>query len=237
MEDTNCRNCGEANTKKFCPNCGEQRFKRIRMKDIIGDFLSNLIAVEGPVLRTIKDLTIRPGKMIKDYLNGKRKIYYKPFQYYLLATTVYFIFFFIWGDEMLAMFSVIGADANSFGTADEIKTFQQEISEFQSKNMRLFTFFQIPIYGWLIWLFFRRKSGHSLTETFVVSLYILAQMLVFGIISTFFAIINPKLTFIVSIVFSLLYFPWVLIELYSENKFITILKSWAIIALSFILFG
>ena len=237
MDHPKCRNCGTPNTQNFCSNCGEQRYKRIVMKDVVGDFLSNLLAVEGPILKTAKDLTIRPGKMINDYLKGKRKEYYKPFQYYLLATTVYFIFFFIWGDEMLAMFSVMGADANTYGTADEIKTFQQKISTFQSDNMQLLTFLQIPIYAWLIWLFFKRKSGHSFTETLVASLYILGQMLMFGIISTLFAYINPKLTFIVSIVFTLLYLPWVLMEIYQENKFITLLKSWGIIALSFIIFG
>ena len=237
MDNQTCRNCGESNINNFCSNCGEQQYKRIVMKDVVGDFLSNLLAVEGPILKTIKDLTIRPGKMINDYLSGKRKNYYKPFQYYLLATAVYFVFFFIWGDELLAVFSVMGAEANTYGTTEEIQIFQQKVSDFQSDNMRILNFLQIPIYAWLIWLFFKKKSGHSFTETLVASLYILAQMLMFGIISTFFAYINPKLTFIVSMVFTFLYLPWVLIGLYQENKFITILKTLTIIALSFIIFG
>ncbi len=237
MESTTCRNCGDSTIKKFCPSCGEQKYKRILMKDVLGDFLSNLLALEGPILRTIKDLTLRPGIMINDYLQGKRKVYYKPFQYYILATTVYFLFFYAWGDEILVMFSDIGADANTTGTAAQISTFQQEMNEFQSKNMRLFTFFQIPMYSWLIWLFFRRKSGHSFTETFVASLYILAQMLLFGIISTSFEFFHTGVSLVLNAIFMFIYLPWVLIQLYCEGVLKTILKSFTIIALVFILYG
>ena len=89
------------------------------MKDIVGDFISNLINIEGPILNTVKDLSIRPGKMIRDYLNGNRNKYYKPFQFYILATTVYFLFFYLLGDEILEMFKDIGTSYNT--TATELK--------------------------------------------------------------------------------------------------------------------
>jgi len=237
MENSTCRNCGESSTKKFCPNCGEQQYKRIVMKDVLGDLISNLFELEGPILRTIKDLTIRPGKMISDYLNGKRKEYYKPFQYYILATTVYFIFFYLWGDEMMAMFSDIGASANTYGTTEEIKAFKQEMEEFQGDNQQFFIFLQIPIYSWLIWLFFRKKSGHSYTETFVSSLYILAQTLFFGIIFSFFELIHTGSSIIVNTVFMLIYLPLVLKQLYNEPTLKTILKSIAIFVLAALIYG
>jgi hypothetical protein len=237
MDNQACCNCGELNTNNFCSNCGEQRYKRIVMKDVAGDFLSNLISLEGPILQTIKDLTIRPGKMINDYLNGKRKEYYKPFQYYILATTVYFIFFYIWGDEMMSMISDIGASANTYGTTEQINAFQQEMEKFQSENMKFFTFLQIPIYSFLIWLFFRKTSGHSYTESLVSSLYILAQGLFFGIVFTFFEFIRTGSSLIIDVVFMFIYLPWVLKQLYNESTLKTILKSTAIIALAFLLFG
>ena len=237
MDNQTCRNCGEINTNNFCSNCGEQQYKRIVMKDIVGDFLSNLISLEGPILQTIKDLTIRPGKMINAYLNGQRKEYYKPFQYYILATTVYFIFYYLWGDEIMAMISDIGASANTYGTAEEINEFQKEMQEFQSENQKFFTFLQIPVYSWLIWLFFRKKSGHSYTEALVSSLYILAQGLLFGIVFILFEFVHTGSSLIVGTVFMLFYLPWVLKQLYNESTFKTILKSLAIFALASIIYG
>jgi Protein of unknown function (DUF3667) len=237
MEKSTCRNCENPINNNFCSTCGEQQYRRIVMKDVIGDFLSNLLAVEGPILRTVKDLTIRPGKMINDYLNGNRKVYYKPFQYYILATTVYFIFFYMWGDEMMSMISDMGASANTYGTSKEINAFQVEMEKFQTENMKFFTFLQVPIYSWLIWLFFRKKSEHSFTETFVTSLYVLGQGLLFGIVFTFFEFVQTGLSFMISTVFMVIYLPWVFKQLYNESTFKTILKSTAIIALAFILFG
>ena len=237
MDNPNCRNCGEVNTHNFCSNCGEQQYKRITMKDVVSDFLSNLVTLEGPILNTLKDLTIRPGKMINDYLNGKRKGYYKPFQYYILAITTYFIFFYLWDEQMLAMLSDIGATANTYGAAEDIKTMQDEMNKFQSDNMKFFTFLQIPLYAWLIWLFFRKNSGHSYTEALVSSLYILAQALFFGIVFTFCELIWSGSSLILAAIFMVVYLPWVLNQLYNETVAKTIFKSIAVILLNFILFG
>ncbi|MCL4857243.1 MAG: DUF3667 domain-containing protein, partial [Flavobacteriales bacterium] len=124
MENNQCRNCGEITIKEYCSNCGEKKYKRINMKDVVGDFLSNLIAIENPILRTIIDLSLRPGIMIDNYLNGKRKIYYKPFQYYLLATTIYFLFFYLWGNELMSIFSDFGANTNTTASIEELNNFQ-----------------------------------------------------------------------------------------------------------------
>ncbi|MDG1477531.1 MAG: DUF3667 domain-containing protein [Vicingaceae bacterium] len=237
MDSLTCRNCGESITKNFCSNCGEQQYKRIEMKDMVGDFLSNVVTLEGPILQTVKDLTIRPGKMINAYVNGKRKGYYKPFQYYILASTVYFLFFYLWDNEIMTMISNIGADANTYATTEEITSLQKEMTEFQGKNMKFFTFLQIPIYSWLIWLFFKKKSGHSYTETLLASLYILSQTLFFGIVFTLFEFFSTGISIMLSGIFMFIYIPWTLKQLYNETMFKTILKSTAIIALAFALYG
>lgn len=237
MEKTNCPNCNHSIEENFCPNCGEKRFSRIEMKEVWSDFFSNLINIEGPILNTVKDLTLRPGKMINAYLSGKRRIYYRPFQFYILATTLYFIFFYLWGDDMLEMFMDIGADYNNRATSEQMNEFQQKVTAFQNENMRLFTFLQVPIYAWLIWLFFRKKSGHSFTETLVASLYIMAQALMFGIVATLFVFIHPSLFMIISSILLLLYLPWTLKQLYQETTSTTIFKSLAIILIATILYG
>lgn len=207
------------------------------MKEVWDDIISNLINIEGPILNTIIDLLIRPGKMIRDYLEGKRKNYYRPFQFYILATTLYFIFFYLWGNDMLEMFMDIGAGYNERATSEQMNEFQQKITNFQNENMRLFTFLQVPIYACLIWLFFRKKSGHSFIETLVTSLYIMAQALIIGIITTMFVAIHTSLPMILGALFLLIYLPWTLKQLYQQSLISTIFNSIAIIIIAFILYG
>ncbi len=237
METNICPNCGNQNIQNYCPNCGEEKYKRITLKDVIGDFVSNLFTLEGKVLKTVKDLSIRPGIMIANYLNGIRSVYYKPFQYYVLATTLYFIFFYLWGDGFLEMFSDMGAAHNNTVNAEQMESFKKQMAEFQKENMRLFTFMQVPIYAWLIWLFFRKKSKHSFTECLIVSLYIMAHALLIGIISTLLTPIDPSLTLIANTVFTFIYVPWTMAQLYKEKLLPTLLKSWLVIILSMITFG
>lgn len=232
-----CPNCGEQDIQNYCPNCGEERYKRIVLKEVVGDFISNIFTLEGKVLKTVKDLTIRPGIMISNYLNGIRKVYYKPFQYYVLATTLYFIFFYLWGDGFLEMFTELGETHNTTANAEQMEAFKKQISDFQKENMRLFTFLQVPIYAWLIWLFFGKKNKHSFTECIVISLYIMAHVLLVGILSTFLTPIHPSLTLIVNTVFTFVYIPLTLVQLYKGKIVPIILKSWLTIILSMIVFG
>jgi hypothetical protein len=43
------------------------------------------------VFFTLKDLSIRPGDALKEFLHGKRKIHFKPIAYLLTLSTVYFL--------------------------------------------------------------------------------------------------------------------------------------------------
>lgn len=175
--------------------------------------------------------------MIQSYLDGNRNKYYKPFQFYILATTLYFIFFYLWGNEMLDIFNDIGTSYNTTANKEQMHDFQQKITEFQQNNMRVFTFLQVPIYAWLIWMFFRKNSKHTFTETMVTSLYIMAQALMVGIITTLFIFIHSSLPMILSSIFLFLYLPWVFKQLYHQSIVYSILKSLAIIIFAFILYG
>ena len=55
------------------------------------DFFSASFALEGPLMRTLQRLITNPGIMLRGFLAGERKKYYKPVAFFIMLTAVYLI--------------------------------------------------------------------------------------------------------------------------------------------------
>ena len=93
-KDVECRNCGFPlnGEENFCPNCGQKNdFRRINLGEMISQFFSGFFAFDNLFFRTLKPLLFKPGRVSKEYIEGKRKRYMNPFQLFLHTSIVFFI--------------------------------------------------------------------------------------------------------------------------------------------------
>lgn len=91
---TQCANCGHPLdiSDRFCPNCSQANStKKLTLKDFFTEFLSSMISYDSKLLKTLSALLLRPGKITKDYINGKRVSYTNPFRFLLSLAIVYFL--------------------------------------------------------------------------------------------------------------------------------------------------
>lgn len=89
---TKCLNCGTEFEGKFCPECGQSaETGRFTMKFIWENLLAAFISKDGGIWFTLKNLFTRPGAMIVEILNGKRRRYFSPFPMLIFALTVYIL--------------------------------------------------------------------------------------------------------------------------------------------------
>ncbi|MBR0078396.1 MAG: DUF3667 domain-containing protein [Bacteroidales bacterium] len=86
-QEHECATCGTHYTGNFCPRCGQsQRIRRYSFKTAILNFLDVWGLGNRGMFRTIRDLLLRPGYMIRDYLSGMQMAYFPPFKlFFLLA--------------------------------------------------------------------------------------------------------------------------------------------------------
>lgn len=92
VRDTQCRNCGAALTGDFCHECGQSaQSLRRPFWALLSEGLETLFAVDGRIARTLPSLMIRPGRITRDYLDGKRARFIPPFRLYVLASLIFFI--------------------------------------------------------------------------------------------------------------------------------------------------
>lgn len=93
VDDTQriCSNCGTTYVGRVCPQCGQAgTWTRYTWRQAILNFLDIWGLGNRPVFRTLKELSWRPGYMVRDYLNGHRNFYFPPFK--LLAIMVVLLF-------------------------------------------------------------------------------------------------------------------------------------------------
>ena len=87
-----CLNCGNEFEGKFCPECGQNAATgRYTLRLIMENLATAIMGRDGSVWFTIKSLFTRPGEMIVDNLNGKRKKYFSPFPMLFCVLTLYIL--------------------------------------------------------------------------------------------------------------------------------------------------
>ena len=86
-ESRTCSSCGTVYQGNYCPRCGQSaRVGRFSFKKAALLFMDVWGVGNRSMFRSIRDLMLRPGFMIRDYLRGMQSAYFPPFKmFFLLA--------------------------------------------------------------------------------------------------------------------------------------------------------
>lgn len=138
-----CLNCKQpiSDSDNFCSNCGQVNdLKPISIEQFFTEFFSGFFSFDTRFFNTFVPLLFKPGKVSKEYIEGKRKKYVNPFQLYLNVTIVFFLLMGLFSalDEYTISdtFSVndneknldINYTANSQTDSTQIEIMQQKLS-------------------------------------------------------------------------------------------------------------
>ena len=90
--DFACRNCGTPAPLKFCPECGQETtLHPPTLGEFLHEFVGHYVALEGQLWRTLAVLLRRPGRLTREYLEGRRRRYVLPLRLYLTASFLFFL--------------------------------------------------------------------------------------------------------------------------------------------------
>ncbi len=87
-----CLNCGTELKGPFCYFCGQpdrnfMRFFPVLLRDMMEDVLD----FDSRFMRTLKPLLFKPGRLTRDYMNGRRFRYAPPMRLYIFSSIVFFL--------------------------------------------------------------------------------------------------------------------------------------------------
>jgi len=87
-----CLNCGSTLSGQYCGNCGQRAATRlISIWQLLREAFGDLLELDSRLWRTLIPLTIRPGKLTRDYLEGRRARFMPPFRTYLVLSIIFFL--------------------------------------------------------------------------------------------------------------------------------------------------
>ena len=87
-----CKNCGHRFEGKFCNNCGQTaETERIDFHFLKHEMPHSFFHIDAGLMYTSKQLFIRPGHAIREYLEGKRVKHIKPLSFILILAGFYIL--------------------------------------------------------------------------------------------------------------------------------------------------
>lgn len=94
IKQSNCLNCGYPfnGQEKFCAECGQKnKGQKLKFSDFINEIFKGFTSWDAKFWRTIFPLLFKPGKVSRDYIEGKRIRYVNPFRFYLTSSIIFFL--------------------------------------------------------------------------------------------------------------------------------------------------
>ena len=212
---TPCRNCEAplADAQRFCGACGQRTgADRLTMRHIGHEIVHALTHADHSLFALIRNLVYRPGYVAREYVEGRRKKYFSPFTFLVIAVG-------------LASFMIVISGVQFFAP-----TTDSGAGGFLQRHVNLVFLLQMPlIAGWSALLFWPSRlnyAEHLVLAACTASIRILFLALVTTPIM-YFAKLSPSDPAVVPLytVLWLIYFPVAAVQFYRGNVYWTIVRA------------
>lgn len=194
------------------------------MNSLLNEVSQGVFKVNKGFFYTMKGLFLRPGSLLQEFLEGKRKQHFKPISYVLVLSTLYFLVTqFVgqstWFDDLVTGFMEGGVERNKDAEAPSVLIWL-------SNNYAYASLLLLPVFSLASYLAFLHFSKNYF-EHIVINAYITGQQAIlyaiFALTGTF---IETELLEAFPFLVSPAYTFWVFWQVFPKgNRVLNILRS------------
>lgn len=151
-----CLNCSNAIPARqaYCGHCGQRSdTHRLTLHDLGHAVVHVFTHADRSVLALARDLAFKPGRVARDYVDGKRRKYFSPFTFVLVVV----------GVASLVLAASKFVDFLGMAPANPVSAFLQ-------RNINLVILVQLPLLSLFAMALFRKEKLHF-TEHLVLASY------------------------------------------------------------------
>lgn len=209
--------------------------QRLTIRYLFNEGFRKFLNLEKGWVRTARDMTLRPGKMVRRYINGDRKEYTHPLSYLVLNGLIAFLLLKLFNfQELMAQEPIeFGVELSPVQMKE-----QATMNEMMFQNLNLVYLALLVPFALYLRLFFR-KSGLNLAEMLVFAIFTIAHTGLFGIVTMPLAKaleLSPLGYSLMGICIQLIYVAFATITFFGGHIG-TLLKSWFAYLFGFLTFG
>ena len=162
-----CKNCGKELHGLYCSHCGQKaREERITFRYIWAEIIHFFTHIEKGFLFTSWSMLLRPGITVKNFIEGKRKLYQSPVSYFLIWTAVYILFLY-WIEKTFGKNAAINYK-EYFGPG--------ATTRFAVSHLSIVLTILIPFQAFYLWLLVTKKKYYYF-ETMIAIIYVLGTII------------------------------------------------------------
>jgi hypothetical protein len=173
---TICPNCGRNKSGKFCATCGQKEDARYNMHLLWHEAVHAITHADKGIFSYAFQLLYRPGTIALDFVEGRRKRYFNPFQFLLIILGIYIVI--VTSTNFMERMAELIADPSNKKLSGEF----ERVMGFLNRYQKFIYLALIPLSTLVIkWIF--PRSGFNYSEHFVgYVVYYSASMLVHGLL-------------------------------------------------------
>ncbi len=213
----------------FCPECGQRmNIYKVTFSETFQDLINALFSIDAPLLITLKELVIKPGVLLRNYLNGQRRKYYKPVSFFILTTVIYLIVRSLIGFDPFRNSMIVVEEGSLDGT---VLTDARNYLLLNINNFLFIFVFTLAIFSKLF--FFRR---YSLAEFLAISFYLLGVYTLLVTCNMFLVQHIGDFMQPTGLLIMLFYFAFAMCSLFQKSYLLVIVKSLIVYILAFLLY-
>lgn len=166
---TTCKNCGYTFEGKYCSHCRQEAHtERLTWREIGGQIRSASVDVDRGFLFTVREMFLRPGVTLRNYLEGKRVNYSNPF-FFVLLTAGFASLVFMTFDVSLPVQTI---------NLERIERLNPLVAQKYFVLVGTFFIVILSVSDWLLY----RNAGFNAAELLAVNTFQAGQVLVITLI-------------------------------------------------------
>ncbi len=208
-----CKNCDTEIDQNYCPQCGQPaKLHRIDGHYILHE-IEHILHFERGILFTVRELLLRPGKSIKEFISDNRGRLVKPIIFIIITSLIYTI------------------AIHYFHIKDNYITFEGRESVF---TVKIFKWYQ-DNYGYgnimmaafiAFWIkIFFKKYEYNFFEILILLCFIIGITMLIYALAAFLVGVTKLPLMVFSAIISLFYLTWSIGQFFDPKKFINYIKA------------
>ncbi|WP_435314070.1 DUF3667 domain-containing protein [Cellulophaga fucicola] len=199
------------------------KLNRIDKKYLYNE-IKGLLNLEKGLFLTIKNLLIKPGKSVREFLFENRKKYVKPI-IFLIFTSLFFSLIISLLDVNFSLFNIDKIE----GLKGKLRS--KEIGDWSQNNLGYSQLIMGVFIAFWIKLFYR-KTNYNIYEIFILLSFVLGEsFIILGVFILLASILNSAIIGLIGTLVYFIYIIWAIGQFFGEYKIKNYLKSFFAYAL------